>query len=37
MCGTGSYSISDFKANHAVSGSSYEFRKVGIYIIIIYI
>ncbi|XP_071041064.1 apoptosis-resistant E3 ubiquitin protein ligase 1 isoform X3 [Parasteatoda tepidariorum] len=28
MCGTGSYSIADFKANHAVSGSSYEFRKV---------
>uniref|UniRef100_T1IIH2 HECT-type E3 ubiquitin transferase n=1 Tax=Strigamia maritima TaxID=126957 RepID=T1IIH2_STRMM len=28
MCGTGHYSIADFKANHTVSGSSYEFRKV---------
>lgn len=28
MCGTGQYSIADFKANHAVSGSSYEFRRV---------
>ncbi|CAL1275254.1 unnamed protein product [Larinioides sclopetarius] len=28
MCGTGSYSIADFKANHALSGATYEFRKV---------
>lgn len=28
MCGTGQYSIADFKANHTVSGFSFEFRKV---------
>ncbi|GAB6024585.1 hypothetical protein CHUAL_009733 [Chamberlinius hualienensis] len=28
MCGTGQYSVADFRANHSVSGSSYEFRKV---------
>lgn len=28
MCGTGSYSIADFKANHALSGATYEFRRV---------
>ncbi|XP_013781434.2 apoptosis-resistant E3 ubiquitin protein ligase 1-like isoform X1 [Limulus polyphemus] len=28
MCGTGHYSIADFKGNHAMTGSSYEFRKV---------
>ncbi|KAL3213907.1 hypothetical protein MRX96_007313 [Rhipicephalus microplus] len=28
MCGTGQFSIADFKANHTVSGFSFEFRKV---------
>ncbi|RWS30289.1 apoptosis-resistant E3 ubiquitin protein ligase 1-like protein [Leptotrombidium deliense] len=28
MCGTGQYSISEFKANHLVSGASEEFHKV---------
>ncbi|XP_077537713.1 apoptosis-resistant E3 ubiquitin protein ligase 1 isoform X1 [Haemaphysalis longicornis] len=28
MCGTGQFSIADFKANHSVSGFSIEFRKV---------
>lgn len=28
MCGTGQFSVADFKANHVVGGSSYEFRKV---------
>ncbi|GFS85021.1 apoptosis-resistant E3 ubiquitin protein ligase 1 [Trichonephila clavipes] len=32
MCGTGSYSIADFKANHALSGATYEFRKVSLLI-----
>jgi HECT-domain (ubiquitin-transferase) len=28
LCGTGEYSIADFKANHIVNGSSQEFRRV---------
>lgn len=28
LCGTGEYSIADFKANHIVNGSSLEFRRV---------
>jgi hypothetical protein len=28
MCGAGTYSISEFKANHSVSGANYEFRKI---------
>lgn len=28
MCGTGEYSISDFKAHHIVNGNSREFRRV---------
>ena len=28
MCGIEEYSISDFKANHVVNGSSPEFRRV---------
>ncbi|CAG2174692.1 unnamed protein product, partial [Oppiella nova] len=28
MCGSGNYSISEFKANHAVSCGNYEFRKI---------
>lgn len=28
MCGTGEYSISDFRANHIVNGNSPEFRRV---------
>ena len=28
MCGSGNYSISEFKANHAVSSGNYEFRKI---------
>ncbi|KAG5675377.1 hypothetical protein PVAND_005286 [Polypedilum vanderplanki] len=28
LCGTGEYSIADFKANHIVNGSNQEFRRV---------
>lgn len=28
LCGTGEYSIADFKAHHIVNGSSQEFRRV---------
>lgn len=28
MCGTGEYSIADFRANHIVNGNSTEFRRV---------
>lgn len=28
MCGTGEYSISDFKAHHIANGNSAEFRRV---------
>ncbi|KAI1295618.1 Apoptosis-resistant E3 ubiquitin protein ligase 1 [Halotydeus destructor] len=28
LCGTGQYSIAELKANHAVSGANYEFRKI---------
>jgi hypothetical protein len=28
LCGTGEYSIADFKSNHIVNGGSPEFRRV---------
>lgn len=28
MCGTGEYSIADFRANHIINGNSTEFRRV---------
>lgn len=28
LCGTGQYSIADFKANHVVNGNSVEFRRI---------
>jgi hypothetical protein len=28
LCGTGEYSIADFKAHHIVNGSNQEFRRV---------
>jgi len=28
LCGTGEYSIADFRANHVVNGGSSEFRRI---------